>query len=174
MADFGRGHLLDTRPLTTSPAFARLWIGSTLSGLGGQLTIVAIMLQMYAITHSTFAVAMIAVAGLVPMVFAGIYGGMLADAFDRRTVALLAALVTFASTLWLAILTWTGHESAVWLFIISVVNSSANSIVGSARSAITPRLIPRHLLPACSSGQLWPASWWHPPGTSGRTRSTSC
>jgi MFS family permease len=153
MMGLRRDHLLDVRPLTTSPAFARLWVGSTLSGLGGQLTIVAIMLQMYAITLSTFAVSMIAVAGLVPMVIAGIYGGMLADAFDRRTVALIAALITFASTLWLAILTWTGHESEWWLYVISIVNSSANSIVGSAKSAITPRLIPRKLLPAAAALQ---------------------
>ena len=39
---------------------------------------------------------MIAVAGLLPMIVAGLYGGMLADAFDRRRVALIAATVTFA------------------------------------------------------------------------------
>ena len=83
-----------------------MWIGSTLAGLGGQLTIVAIMLHMYELTGSTFAVAMIAVAGLVPMIVAGLYGGMLADAFDRRRVALIAATVTFASTALLAALTW--------------------------------------------------------------------
>ena len=81
-----RSHFTDLSPFRESPAFTRMWIGSTLAGLGGQLTIVAIMLQMYHLTGSTFAVAMIAVAGLVPMVVAGIYGGMLADAFDRRAV----------------------------------------------------------------------------------------
>ena len=71
-----------------------MWIGSTLAGLGGQLTIVAIMLHMYDLTGSTFAVAMIAVVGLLPMIVAGLYGGMLADAFDRRRVALIAATIT--------------------------------------------------------------------------------
>ena len=59
-----RDHFIDLRPLTTSPPFARLWIGSTLSGLGGQLTVVAVMLHVYDLTQDTFAVAMIAVAGL--------------------------------------------------------------------------------------------------------------
>jgi len=151
MARLSREHFIDLRPLTTSPAFARLWIGSTLSGLGGQLTIVAVMLQMYAITHDTFAVSMIAVAGLVPMIIAGLYGGMLADAFDRRTVALLAASVTFASTLLLAVLTWGGWENQWWLYALSIVNSAANSIVQAARAAIVPRLIPIELLPAASA-----------------------
>lgn len=151
MARLRREHFIDLRPFTASPAFARLWFGSTLSGLGGQLTIVAVMLHMYAITHDTFAVSMIAVAGLVPMVFAGIYGGMLADAFDRRTVALLAALITFASTLLLAILAWGQLETPAWLFVLSIVNSAANSIVGSTRAAIIPRLVPVELLPAAAA-----------------------
>lgn len=148
-----RRALIDVRPLTTSPAFARLWIGSTLAGLGGQLTVVAVMLHVFELTQSTFAVSMIAVAGLLPMVVAGLYGGMLADAFDRRTVALLAAVITFASTALLAILAWTGLETVAWLFVLSVVNSAANSIVMATKSAITPRLIPRDLLPAAAALQ---------------------
>ncbi|WP_150951832.1 MFS transporter [Microbacterium testaceum] len=144
---------IDLRPLTTSPAFARLWVGSTLAGLGGQLTIVAVMLHVFDLTQSTFAVSMIAVAGLLPMVAAGLYGGMLADAFDRRTVALVAAVITFASTALLAVLAWTGLETVGWLFALSVVNSAANSIVSATKSAITPRLISRELLPAAAALQ---------------------
>lgn len=148
-----RDHFIDLRPFRVSPPFARLWVGSTLAGLGGQLTIVAVMLHVFALTDSTLAVSMVAVVGLVPMVFAGLYGGMLADAFDRRVVALIAASVTFASTLLLAILAWAGHESVAWLFVLSAVNSAANSIVGATKSAITPRLLPRELLPAAAALQ---------------------
>ncbi|WP_438353329.1 MFS transporter [Microbacterium sp. CJ88] len=146
-----RDHLIDLRPFSVSPAFARLWVGSTLSGLGGQLTIVAVMLHVYELTQDTFAVSMIAVTGLVPMVLAGLYGGMLADAFDRRKVALIAASVTFASTLALALLAWGHLETVWWLYLLSVVNSAANSIVLATKSAITPRLIPRELLPAAAA-----------------------
>lgn len=147
-----RDNFIDLRPLRT-PAFARMWIGSTLSGLGGQLTVVAVMLHVYALTGDTFAVSMIAVAGLLPMIVAGLYGGMLADAFDRRVVALAAALVTFASTALLAGLAWGHLETVWWLYALSIVNSAANSIVQAARSAIVPRLIPRDLLPAAAALQ---------------------
>ncbi|MFT4213496.1 MAG: MFS transporter [Microbacterium sp.] len=153
MARLRRDHFIDLRPFTASPAFARLWVGSTLAGLGGQLTIVAVMLHVFDLTGSTFAVSMVAVAGLVPMIIAGLYGGMLADAFDRRIVALLAASVTFASTLLLALLAWTGSETVWWLYGLSIVNSAANSIVGATKSAITPRLLPRELLPAAAALQ---------------------
>ncbi|MDL9981162.1 MFS transporter [Microbacterium sp. ASV49] len=147
-----RDHFIDLRPLRT-PAFARMWAGSTLAGLGSQLTTVAVMLQVYEITHDSFAVAMIAFAGLVPMIVAGLYGGTLADAFDRRVVALAAASVTFGSTALLAALTWAHLETVWWLYAISVVNAAASSIVMAARAAIVPRLIPRDQLPAASALQ---------------------
>ena len=103
--------LIDLRPFRASKAFTRLWIGSTLAGMGGQLTLVTVMLHVFELTASTFAVSMVAVAGLVPMILAGLYGGMLADAFDRRIVGLVAAVFTFVSTLLLAVLAWTQLET---------------------------------------------------------------
>ncbi len=147
------GIFLDLRPFRVSAAFTRMWIGTLLGGLGGQLTIVAVMLHVFALTGNTFAVAMVAVAGLVPMILAGLYGGMLADAFDRRKVALWAATATFASTALLAGLTWFGAETIWWLYALSMINSAANSVGMAARSAIVPRLIPRDLLAAASALQ---------------------
>ncbi|UNK72569.1 MFS transporter [Microbacterium sp. H1-D42] len=128
-----------------------MWIGSTLAGLGGQLTIVTVMLHVFELTASTFAVSMVAVAGLVPMVIAGLYGGMLADAFDRRRVALIAATITFSATLLLATLTWSGLETIWWLYALSIIISSANAVGMATRTAIVPRLIPRDLLAAASA-----------------------
>jgi MFS family permease len=128
-----------------------MWIGSTLSGIGGQLTLVTVMLHVFALTGSTFAVSMIAVAGLVPMILAGLYGGMLADAFDRRRVALIAATITFLATALLATLTWTGNETIWWLYVLSMVTAAANSVGMATRTAIVPRLIPRELLAPASA-----------------------
>ena len=52
-----RGAFIDLSPFRTSPAFTRLWIGTTLAGLGGQLTITAVMLHVFHLTASTFAAA---------------------------------------------------------------------------------------------------------------------
>lgn len=143
--------LIDLRPFRASAAFTRLWVGSTLGGLGGQLTLVTIMLHVFELTGSTFAVSMVAVAGLVPMIFAGLYGGMLADAFDRRIVGLTTAVFTFASTLLLAVLTWSHLETIWWLYVLSVINAAASSVSLATRSAIIPRLLPRELLASASA-----------------------
>ncbi|MGF3055690.1 MFS transporter [Microbacterium sp. YY-01] len=146
-----RGLLIDLRPLRESPAFARMWIGSSLAGIGGQLTIVTVMLHVFALTGSTFAVSMIAFAGLIPMILAGLYGGMLADAFDRRRLALIAATIAFSSTLLLATLTWTGFVSIWWLYALSMITAAANSVGMATRTAIVPRLIPTSLLASASA-----------------------
>ena len=40
-----RGALIDLRPLSAAPEFRRLWLGTSLSLVGGQLTVFAVMLQ---------------------------------------------------------------------------------------------------------------------------------
>ncbi|SJN32356.1 major facilitator superfamily MFS_1 [Microbacterium esteraromaticum] len=128
-----------------------MWIGSALAGIGGQLTIVTVMLHVFDLTASTFAVAMIAVAGLVPMILAGLYGGMLADAFDRRRVALVAATIAFCATVLLATLTWTHSETIWWLYGLSMIIAASNSVSMATRTAIVPRLIPMDQLAAASA-----------------------
>ncbi|HXH34577.1 MAG TPA: MFS transporter [Plantibacter sp.] len=146
-----RGILVDLSPLRESPAFARLWIGGAITGIGGQMTIVAVGLQVYDLTASTFAVSLVGVIALIPMICFGLYGGMLADAFDRRTVALTAAVVTWTSTAVIAVLAWSGSE-VVWpLYLLTTVNAVSTTVVGTTRQAILPRLLPSRLLPSAAA-----------------------
>ncbi|MCU1546063.1 MAG: transporter [Homoserinimonas sp.] len=146
-----RSHLIDLTPLRHSPAFARLWIGNAIAGIGSQMTIVAVGLHIYALTDSTFAVAMVGTVALLPMIIAGIYGGMLADAFDRRLVALAAAISAWGSTAGIALVAWTGAESLWPFYLLTALNSVSATIIGTSRQAILPRLLPRNMLPAASA-----------------------
>ena len=80
-----RGLLADTRPLRV-PAFRRLWTANIVTVVGAQLTVVAVPAQIYAQTGSSAYVGLTGVFGLVPLVVFGLYGGALADVFDRRTI----------------------------------------------------------------------------------------
>jgi len=142
---------VDLAPLRVSPAFARLFAGSAISGIGTQLTLVAVGLEIYAITGSTFAVALVGVVSLVPMILAGLYGGMLADAFDRRTVALASAVAAWLSTAAIALHAWLGLQEVVLLYVLTTLNAVAGTMIATSRSAIVPRLLPKELLPAASA-----------------------
>lgn len=60
---------------------------------------------------------------LVPTVLAGLYGGMLADAVDRRLVLLLAAVVAWGSTAGIASLAWLGTETPLSLSLLTATNA---------------------------------------------------
>lgn len=146
-----RSFFVDLSPLKASPAFARMWIGSAVSGIGAQLTLVAVGLEIYDITHSTFAVALVGVISLLPMIVAGLYGGMLADAFDRRIVAILAAVVAWATTALIALHSYLGLDNVGLLYTLTTIDAVAATIINTSRAAIIPRLIPTRLLPAASA-----------------------
>lgn len=128
-----------------------MWIGGSITGIGSQMTIVAVGLDIYARTQSTLAVSLVAAFALGPMVLFGIYGGVLADSFDRRVVALLSASVAWATTAGLAAFSWSGAEATWPLYALITLNTVASTMVGVARQAMVPRLIRRELLPAAGA-----------------------
>ncbi|MEP6842343.1 MAG: MFS transporter [Pseudolysinimonas sp.] len=147
---------VDLAPLRESRPFARLWYGGAISGIGAQLTIVAVGLQIYDITKSTFAVALVGGIALIPMIVAGLWGGVLADAFDRRQVLIISAVAGWLTTLGLIALAWIElgiHEHVpVWPFyVLTTVNAVASTITMATRTAVWPRILPQRLVPSASA-----------------------
>ena len=149
--------LADITPLRQSAPFRRLWWGQGLASIGGQFTAMAVSLEVYDLTQSTFMVGLLGFFSLVPLIVMGLYGGSLIDKYDRRTVALIASLVMWSATIGLAIEAWF-HLDNVWvLYIMVAIQSGASSVNMPARTAIIPRLIDRSLLPAANA--LNSATW---------------
>ena len=145
-------HLLaDTTPLRVSPDFRRLWFGLSISNIGTQVTIVAVGLQIYALTGSTLAVGLLGLFSLVPLVALGLYGGALVDRYDRRKVSLLSSAVLWVAVAAIAAQAWLEVESVHLLYWLVAVQSAAFAINNPARSAIIPRLLPKELMPAANA-----------------------
>ena len=72
--------LIDVEPLRRSAAFRRLWVGNTLSAIGGALTSFAVILQVYRLTHSSFAVGALGLAQVIPLLTVGLLAGSVTDA----------------------------------------------------------------------------------------------
>jgi MFS family permease len=142
--------LLDLTPLRASAPFRRLLIGLGISNLGAQLTVVAVGLQVYAITGSTLSVGVLGICALVPLVLLGLYGGALVDAYDRRRVALLSAVGLWLVTMALALQAWLHADSVLLLYALVAVQSAGFAINNPARSSIIPRLVEPRLLPAAN------------------------
>lgn len=142
--------LADTRPLANAH-FRRLWLANIVTVVGAQLTVVAVPAQIYAMTGSSAYVGLTGVFGLVPLVVFGLWGGALADAFDRRTLLLITTtgLIATSAGFWLQAA--TGAED-VWLLLsLFAVQQAFFAVNQPTRSALLPRLLDRELLPAANS-----------------------
>ncbi|GAA1634352.1 MFS transporter [Leucobacter chromiireducens subsp. solipictus] len=142
---------VDLSPLRESPAFARLWTGTSVAQIGAQVTIVAVGLHVYALTGSTLAVSFVALWALGPMILAGFVGGALADTFDRRLVSLVTALIAWGSICTMTVIAFLGVTATWPYYALAAVNAASATILGATRGAILPRLLPPQLLPAAAA-----------------------
>ena len=143
--------LADITPLRESPDFRRLWLGSAVSNVGSQLTLVAVGLEVYRLTQDSLYVGLLSIFALVPLVLGGLLGGSIADSHDRRTVALLSSAVLWLTTGGLALQAWLEVGNVWLLYGLVAVQSGAQAINQPARSAIIPALLRKELLPAANA-----------------------
>jgi len=141
---------IDTRPLAVLP-FRRMVIGQSTAYIGSMLTTTAVAVQMYDITRSSFYVGLVGLAGLVPVVVFGLYGGAIADAVDRRLLYLCSASITWAVTLSLLVQTLLDLRSPWLILALIFVQAGGFAVSSSTRGAIVPRLVEPHLVPAANS-----------------------
>ena len=87
---------VDTRPLRHRD-FRNLWLGQSISTLGGEIGTVAVPYQVYHLTGSTALVGLLGLASLIPLLVVPLVGGAIADALDRRTVLLCAPSAAWRS-----------------------------------------------------------------------------
>ncbi|MCA1712022.1 MAG: MFS transporter [Actinobacteria bacterium] len=141
---------LDVTPLRT-PAYRRLLIGDAVSVVGTQVTAVAVPIQVYEQTRSAAAVGFVGLAGLVPLIVFGLYGGAIADAVDRRRLVLMTTAGQSALSVVLLLQALAGLHSTALLYVVIAVQAGLFSMDSPARSAFTPRLLPAELLPAANA-----------------------
>ncbi len=139
---------VDLQPLRVSRDFRRIWLGLLVSEAGYQFTIVATFVQVFRLTGSAAAVGLIGLVGLAALAVGTIAGGAVVDAYDRRRL-LIAAQVGFmaASGLLLAGAV-AGRPPLALVYVAVALIAGLSAIDSPVRSAMTPRLVGRELLPA--------------------------
>jgi MFS family permease len=126
-------------------------VANIVTVVGAQLTVVAVPAQIYADTGSSAYVGLTGVFGLVPLVIFGLYGGALADVFDRRTILVVTTfgLIGTSGLFWLQ--AFLGGAN-VWLLLsLFAVQQAFFGVNQPTRSAVLPRIVPAELLPAANS-----------------------
>lgn len=140
--------LADITPLRESVAFRRLLIGGALSGIGGQMTNYAVLLQVYELTRSSLNVGIVELANGLPMIVAALLSGPLADAADRRKIVLIATIIQTAVSAALAAQAFTGLGQVWLLYLLVGVQGMVAGVASPARRTFMPSLLRRGQLSA--------------------------
>jgi MFS family permease len=135
------------RPLRHA-AFRWLWLASIASNIGTWMHEVGAGWLMTSLSASPLAVALVQVAGALPMFFLALPAGALADIVDRRRYLLAVQAWMAAVALLLAVLTLSGAISVLLLLVLTLALGVGTALMMPAWSALTPELVGKQDLPA--------------------------
>lgn len=137
-------------PLRKHRDFRCLFAAQFISFLGTMVTYVALPYQVYSLTHSSFAVGMLGLAELFPLLVTAFIGGVLADSMDRRRMVLITELALGACS---AVLMLNAMLTKPMLWVLFVIAGTMSALTGLQRpslEAITPRLLQPDEIPAAA------------------------
>jgi MFS family permease len=129
--------------------FRLLWLGQLISEAGDGLTNLTLLLLVNALTGSTAALAGMAIVLAVPPLTIGLVAGTYVDRIDRRRIMIVSDAVRAVVVLGFI---FVGSADTLWLlYLLAFVQATVGTFFTPARSAILPRIVPRHGLLAANS-----------------------
>ena len=139
-----RGNLFDVLRYRD---FRLYWIGYFISHIGDSMQQTAVTWLLYEITNSPLKLGLNGAFRAVPMIVLGLFGGTLADRFDRRRVLLVTQTILMVLALLLGLLDQKGHIQPWHIYGLTLVTAIIRSLDSPARQALVPSLVPRSALP---------------------------
>ncbi|MEV4063501.1 MFS transporter [Nonomuraea dietziae] len=137
-----RDRLIDLRPLRSSRPFRDLWAGSSLASLGQQVAAVAVLFQVWQLTHSPLWTGAIGLATAAPLLLLGLVGGWLADAADRRTLVRLTTAGQVVTAVGLTAQAVAGNTSVLLLLALVAAQSGCAALGAPSRRTLPVLLLP--------------------------------
>jgi len=123
--------------------FSIYWAGSVVSQVGTQFTTVAMAWQIYELTNSPLQLGLLGLARAAPMLGLLLFGGLLADAVNRRHLMMATQVAQMCVSASLAVMTFAGRISPPVLYVASLFLALFSALEQPARTAIIPNLVPR-------------------------------
>jgi MFS family permease len=125
-----------------------LWSGQVISGMGNQITRVALPFQVYVLTGSTLAIGALTLFQLVPILLFALGAGTLADAVDRRRLLMVTQSGMAVCSAILTVLALGGNPPLPALFVVAFIAAGLGAVDQPTRASAIPRLVPPERLPA--------------------------
>lgn len=133
--------VIDVAPLKKSKDFSLLWAAGLISYFGSMITYVAVPFQIKELTGSYVAVAISGLVEIVPLIIFGLYGGVLADAIDRKKLIWVTELLSLLFTGILLINSMMDSPNLLLIYIVSGLFAATSGLRQPAMQAALPRLV---------------------------------
>ncbi|MBI4220196.1 MAG: MFS transporter, partial [Chloroflexi bacterium] len=132
-----------------------LWFGQVGSATAMHADIVARSWLTWELTHSTVAVALVNLMRSLPMLALGLFGGVVADRFDKKRTLLLIQAWTFLIYAVMALVVLTGHVKMWQVYTYAFLIGIGFALNQPVRTSFVPQLVDRkHLLNALSLNSI--------------------
>ena len=129
-------------------SYALYWVAIVATGLGGQMVVVAVGWQVYAIHRSALDLGLIGLAEFIPLPLLALPAGQLTDRVSRRLV-LAVSLVLELIVLALFIVVTLAGAHQLWPFLALAAAAGATSALGMpAGRALPAMIVPFELVPS--------------------------
>jgi MFS family permease len=115
------------------------------------ITYVTLPFQIKELTHSFLAVGLMGVVELVPLIVFGLYGGVLADAVDRKKMVWATEFAALIMTLLLLGNSIMPNPNLVLIYIVAGTFAALNGLQRPSMDAILPRIVSHDDLPSASA-----------------------
>ena len=138
------------RPLSIRD-FALLWTGSAVSLVGDGVYTLAIAWQVYLISNTPTALAMVGLAWSLPQVLLMLGSGALADRVDRRRLMIIGDVIRLAAISIVGALSIADALTIPLLVGLVAVYGVGQAVFGPAFSSIVPSIVPPDLLVEANS-----------------------
>ena len=126
--------------------FRLLWLGAICTWVGSQMQMVARGYLAYELTSSPMILGIVSAGFAIPMLGLSLFGGAIADRWDRRRVIQVCQALAAATSLAVAAAILTGAISWVHLFFASAVQGAVFSFLVPSRQSIIPSIVGNDLL----------------------------
>lgn len=122
-------------------SYARFWVARICSTVSFQTASVAIGWQIYAMTHSTFALGMVGLAQFLPMLLLNLVVGHVADRFNRKTIISICQSIECLTLLTLAVCSFLNHVAPAGIYLAASAIGAARAFEAPSTQALVPRLV---------------------------------
>ncbi len=136
--------------------FRLLLTGRFITSFGSEMVSFAIAWELWLRTHSAFALGLVGLVQVVPVILLSLPAGHVADQYNRRRIVLITQLSFGMCALGLAYLSYT-EGPLVYVYLCLFGMGVARAFNDPASSTLVPETVPQHLF---SSAATWNSSTW--------------